>query len=154
MICDMNRIILLLATGFGAGFSPLAPGTTGTLIAIPLYLFFSSIPSPIFELTIVAFFFLASWISDKAQNHWGKKDDRRIVIDEIVGFLITMLWVPRTTLFVIAGFFLFRFFDVIKPPPLRRLEKVNGGYGVVLDDVAAGVYANIVLQIVRLFVKV
>jgi phosphatidylglycerophosphatase A len=146
----MNRFILFLSTGFGVGFSPFVPGTMGTLIAIPLYLILSSIPSPVYEWTVIAFFFLASWVSDKAQSHWGKKDDQRIVIDEIMGFLTAMMWVPRTALFITLGFVFFRLFDIAKPPPVRRLERVGGGYGVVLDDVMAGVYANIVLHILRL----
>jgi phosphatidylglycerophosphatase A len=146
----MNRFIILLASGFGAGYSPVAPGTIGTLVAIPIYLIFSRIPFPIYELTLLTFFFLSSWISDKAQNYWGRKDHPRIVIDEILGFLVTMLWVPKTALLIILGFFLFRFFDIVKPPPARHAEKVGGGYGVVLDDVLAGVYANIVLQLINL----
>jgi phosphatidylglycerophosphatase A len=149
----MNRVILLLATGLGVGYSPLVPGTMGTLLAIPIFLFLSSIPSPVYEWTIIAFFFLASWVSDKAQSHWGKKDDQRIVIDEIMGFFTAMMWLPRTSLFITLGFGLFRFFDITKPPPVRRLERVRGGYGVVLDDVMAGVYANIVLQIIRLMIR-
>jgi phosphatidylglycerophosphatase A len=141
------RFIAVLATGFGAGYAPLAPGTAGTLVAIPIFLFLSLIPFPLYELTILTFFFFASWISGEAQRNWGRKDDPRIVIDEILGYLIAMLWLPKTTRFIIFGFFLFRFFDIIKPPPIRLLEKVKGGYGVVLDDVLAGVYANIVLQI-------
>jgi phosphatidylglycerophosphatase A len=148
-----SYFILFLAAGFGAGYSPIAPGTVGTLVAIPIYYFLSFIPFPLYELTLITFFFLSCWISEKAQRHWGKRDHPRIVIDEIMGFLITMLWLPKTTLFIILGFFLFRFFDIVKPPPIRLLERVKGGYGVVLDDVLAGVYANIVLQIVRLFVK-
>jgi len=70
-----------------------------------------------------------------------------------MGYLITMLWLPKTVLFIVLGFFLFRFFDIVKPPPIRLLERVKGGYGVVLDDVLAGVYVNIVLQIVSLFIK-
>jgi phosphatidylglycerophosphatase A len=149
----MNYFILLLATGFGVGFSPMAPGTMGTLLAIPIFLLLSSIPSPVYECTIIAFFFLASWVSDKAQTHWGKKDDQRIVIDEIVGFFTTMMWLPRTALFMTLGFVLFRLFDITKPPPIRRLENVGGGYGVVLDDVMAGVYANMALQIIRWIIK-
>jgi len=145
----MNHFILLFATGFGAGYSPLIPGTAGTLVAIPIFLILSAISSPIHEITLVAFFFLAVWASDKAQVHWGVKDDRRIVVDEIMGFLLTMLWVPRTPFFVIAGFFLFRFFDIVKPPPIRLLERAKEGYGVVLDDVLAGVYANVILQVIQ-----
>ena len=138
-----------MATGFGVGYSPVAPGTLGTLIAIPVYYFLSNISSPIYEITLVGFFFLSVWVSESAEIFFGKKDDQRIVIDEIMGFLITMLWIPKTAIFVVAGFFLFRFFDILKPFPIRRLEKrLNGGYGVVLDDVMAGVYANIVLQII------
>ena len=149
----MIRIILLLATGLGTGYSPIAPGTMGTLLAIPVFLLLSSIPSPVYEWTIIAFFFLACWVSDKAQSYWGKKDDQRIVIDEIMGFLTAIMWLPKTALFVTLGFVLFRLFDIVKPPPVRRLEQVRGGYGVVLDDVMAGIYANIVLQVIRIIIR-
>jgi phosphatidylglycerophosphatase A len=149
----MNRFFLFIATGFGVGYSPIVPGTFGTIVAIPIFLFLSQIPFPLYELTTVAFFFFSTWISDQAQTYWGKRDHPRIVIDEIMGFLITMLWVPKRALFIILGFLLFRFFDIVKPPPIRLAERVKGGYGVVLDDVIAGVYANIILQIVRLFIK-
>ncbi len=145
----LNRLFLVLATGFGVGYSPIAPGTLGTLIAFLVYYFLSNIPSPIYEITLIGFFFFSVWISENAELSFGKKDDRRIVIDEIMGFLITMLWVPKTTIVMIIAFFLFRFFDILKPFPIRRLEKkLRGGYGVVLDDVLAGVYGNIVLQVV------
>jgi phosphatidylglycerophosphatase A len=150
----MNRYIRVLASGFGAGYSPLASGTMGTVVAVPLYIALSLIPSPVYELTLVAFFFLSVWASDSAQLYWGKKDDRRIVIDEIMGFFVTMIRIPTTTGFLFAAFFLFRFFDVLKPPPLRRLERVRGGFGVVLDDVGAGIIANIVLQIAQIWIKV
>ena len=145
----MNRFILLFATGFGVGYSPFVPGTLGTLIAIPVYYFLAAIHSPIYEITLVAFFFLSVWISENAERYFEKKDDRRIVIDEIMGFLITMFWVPRTVLTIIMGFFLFRFFDILKPFPIRHMERrFKGGFGIVLDDVMAGVYANIVLEII------
>jgi phosphatidylglycerophosphatase A len=146
----LERFFLFLAAGFGAGYVRMAPGTAGTVVAIPVFLVLSSIPFPLYELTILAFFFFASWISGEAERCWGRKDHPRIVIDEIVGYLITMLWLPKTTLFIILGFLLFRFFDIVKPPPIRLLERVKGGYGVVLDDVLAGVYANIVLQLINL----
>jgi len=150
----MKHFILLLATGFGVGYSPVAPGTLGTLIAILIYYFLSEIPSPLYEITLIGFFFLSVWIAQNAETFFGKKDDQRIVIDEIIGFLITMLWVPKTIRFIIIGFFLFRFFDILKPFPIRRLEKrLKGGFGVVLDDVAAGVYSNIILQIISYFTR-
>jgi phosphatidylglycerophosphatase A len=143
----MKHFILILATGFGVGYSPIAPGTLGTLVAIPVYYFLSNISSPIHEITLIGFFFLSVWISENAEIFFGKKDDQRIVIDEMMGFLITMLWVPKTIRFIIIGFLLFRFFDILKPFPIRRLERrLKGGFGVVLDDVMAGVYGNIILH--------
>jgi len=145
----MKHFILLLATGFGVGTSPIAPGTLGTLVAILIYYFLSEISPPLYEITLIGFFFLSVWVSENAERFFRKKDDQRIVIDEIIGFLTTMLWVPKTIRFVIIGFFLFRFFDILKPFPIRRLEKgFKGGFGVVLDDVLAGVYANIVLRLI------
>jgi len=150
----INRLILILATGFGVGYSPIAPGTMGTLLTIPIYYFLSSISSPFYELTLLTFFFLSSWISGQAQRYWGRVDDPRIVIDEMMGFLITMLWVPKATVSIIAGFFLFRFFDILKPFPIRRMERRwRGGYGVVLDDVLAGIYSNISLHLIYLIAK-
>jgi phosphatidylglycerophosphatase A len=148
----MNYFIVMLATGFGVGYSPIAPGTLGTLITIPLYYFLSNISAPLYELTLITFFFLSVWISEKAEIVFGKRDDQRIVIDEMMGFLITMLWIPRTIFFISMGFILFRFFDILKPFPIRHLEKRwKGGFGVVLDDVAAGVYVNIILQIISYY---
>ena len=145
----MNRLVLILATGFGAGCSPVIPGTMGTLVGIPVFFVLSALAFPVRELTTLAFFFLAVWTAEKAQAHWGVQDDQRIVIDEITGFLVTMLWVPVTAITVLCGFILFRLFDITKPFPVRRLERVKGGYGVVLDDVMAGVYANIALRLVH-----
>jgi phosphatidylglycerophosphatase A len=150
----MNYFILLLATGFGVGNSPVAPGTLGTLVAIPIYYFLSENPSPLYEITLIGFFFLSVWISENAEAFFGKKDDPRIVIDEVMGFLITMLWLPKTIFFIILGFFLFRFFDIVKPFPIRHLERqLKGGFGVVLDDVMAGIYANVVLHLLQFIQK-
>jgi len=147
----INRFILILATGFGVGYSPIAPGTMGTILTIPIYLFLSAIPSLLYELTLITSFFFASWVSGYAQKYFGRLDDQRIVIDEMMGFLITMLWLPKTNFSIITGFFLFRFFDILKPFPIRRMEKRwRGGYGVVLDDVLAGIYANIILHLIPL----
>jgi phosphatidylglycerophosphatase A len=143
----MNYFTTILATGFGVGYSPIAPGTLGTLLAIPIYYFLSELSFPLYELTLITFFFLSSWISEKAENYFGKKDDPRIVIDEMMGFFIAMLWVTKTPFFILVGFILFRVFDIFKPFPIRRFEKVRGGFGVVLDDVMAGIYANIILHV-------
>jgi len=146
----LNRFFLLVATGFGVGYSPIVPGTLGTLLAIPLYLVLSEIPSPIYELTLIGFFFLSVWISERAEKFFGKKDDQRIVIDEMMGLFITLLWLEKTLLVIVIGFILFRFFDILKPFPIRHLEKRwKGGYGVVLDDLMAGLYANILLHLLE-----
>jgi phosphatidylglycerophosphatase A len=148
----MSRFFLILATGFGVGYSPIAPGTLGTLIAIPIYYFLSEIPLPLYEITLIGFLFLSVWISENAEKFFRKKDDPRIVIDEIIGFLITMFWIPKTTRFILIGFFLFRFFDILKPFPIRLIDKrLKGGFGVVLDDVIAGVYANVILYIISFY---
>jgi len=144
----MKFFILFWATGFGIGYLPIAPGTWATLLAIPMESFLSKMPSPFYELTLLALFFLSSWISEKAESLFGRRDDPRIVIDEMLGFFITLLWIPKTALSMGVGFLLFRFFDILKPFPIRYLEKrLKGGYGVVMDDVVAGVYGNIILRV-------
>lgn len=149
---DLNLFYLFLATGFGSGFCPILPGTAGTIVAIPICYLLSPLPWVPHTLIVGLTFFLSVFVSERAQRHWGKKDDRRIVIDEIMGFLVTMWGVPRIPKTVFLGFVFFRVFDILKPPPIRRLEKVEGGYGVVLDDVMAGVYANVLLQFMLFFV--
>lgn len=150
-MCDVNFFFLLLATGFGSGFCPILPGTAGTIVAIPIWYALSSLPLLLYAVIVGLAFLLSVVVSDRAQRHWGKKDDRRIVIDEMMGFLITMMGIPTSVSAVCGGFILFRAFDILKPPPIRRLEKVGGGYGVVLDDVLAGIYANLCLQLIFMF---
>jgi phosphatidylglycerophosphatase A len=131
-----------LATGFGSGLAPLAPGTAGTLVGIPLYLVFSVLPWPIWLITVLAFTCLAWYLSDEAERLFGRKDAQCIVIDEIAGLQWTLFWVEPTVPHV-----LFRLFDIVKPFPARLFqEKLPGGCGVVADDLAAGVYGNLALQ--------
>jgi len=138
----MNIIIKLLATWGGSGYSPFASGTVGTLAAIPFYLVLANLSLPLYLLTVTAFFFLACWVSGRAEVIFGEQDSGKIVIDEVVGYLLTMTAIPLHWSYVLAGFLLFRFFDIVKIPPARWFDqKLKNGYGVVLDDVAAGVYA-------------
>ncbi len=144
----MKFFVLFWATGFGIGYLPIAPGTWATLLAIPMESFLSKIPSPFYELTLLTLFFLSSRISEKAESLFGRRDDPRIVIDEMLGFFITLLWIPKTPLSMGVGFLLFRFFDILKPFPIRYLEKrLKGGYGVVMDDIVAGAYGNVLLRV-------
>lgn len=138
----MNFFIKLLATWGGSGYSPFASGTVGTLAAIPFYLWLARLSLPFYLLTLAAFFFLSCWISGKAEIIFQEKDSGKIVIDEVVGYLVTMTAIPFDWRYIVAGFFLFRLFDIVKPPPANWFDrKLKNGYGVVLDDVAAGVYA-------------
>lgn len=147
--CLLNeKFITLLATGFGSGYAPLAPGTAGTLVGIPLYLIFSALPWPLWLITIIALTCLAWHVSEEAEKLFGQKDAQRIVIDEIAGLQWSLFLIAPTALHVVLGFFLFRLFDIVKPFPARLFQdRLPGGLGVVADDLAAGVYANGVLQL-------
>ncbi len=146
----MKRVVIFLATGCLVGYSPLVPGTAGTVASIPLYFILSHL-SPLYYIAIVlGWIYIAIWASDGAEVLLQSRDCRHIVIDEMVGFLVAMFLVPPTVRNILLGFVLFRAFDIIKPFPIRRLEeKVRGGYGVVLDDIVAGVYTNLVIHILR-----
>ena len=148
----MNFFIKLFATWGGSGYSPFASGTVGTLAAIPFYLLLSCLPLPLYLVTLTAFFFLACWISGRAEVIFEEQDSGKIVIYEVVGYLVTMTAIPLDWRYIVAGFFLFRLFDIVKPPPARWFDQnLKNGYGVVLDDVAAGIYAWICLMILMRF---
>ncbi len=137
-----------LAFGFGSGAAPYAPGTFGTLAAIPLYLVLSaSLSWPYYLLVVIAMFLAGVWICERTERDLGVHDHSGIVWDEFVGYLLTMFAAPAGLVWVVTGFFLFRLFDVWKPYPIRLLERrIVGGFGNMLDDVLAGLYANLVLQ--------
>ena len=138
--------IRIAATGLGSGLSPLAPGTAGTLVGVLVYLVFSRLVWPVYLISAVTFAFFAVYVSQEAERIYHEKDPGRIVIDEIAGFQVTMFLIAPTFWSIVAGFILFRIFDIIKPFPIRLCERrFPGGYGVVGDDIAAGVYANIIL---------
>ena len=138
----MRRFVILCATWGGTGFSPLASGTVGTLGAIPFYLALSRLPLPLYLLTTLAFTLFACWVSGLAEVVFAEKDSGKIVIDEVAGYLVTMIAVPLSWRSVLVGFILFRFFDIVKPQPARWFDRsLKNGYGVVLDDIAAGLYA-------------
>jgi phosphatidylglycerophosphatase A len=140
-----GKLIKILATGFGAGLSPVAPGTAGTLVGVLVCLI--SYPLPwILRLAFVLAIAAASiYVSHQAEAIYGKKDDQRIVIDEIAGFQVAMLPVAVTGLHLLFAFVLFRMFDIWKPFPVNRLQNLKGGWGVVADDLGAGAYAGLIL---------
>jgi len=148
-----DRLIRIAATGLGSGLSPLAPGTAGTLVGIPVYMVFSRFPWPLYLLSVIAFSLFAVYVSQEAERVYNEKDPGRIVIDEIVGFQVTMFLVIPTVWHIFWGFIIFRVFDIVKPFPIRLCErKLPGGYGVVGDDIVAGIYGNIVLLLLIRFV--
>ncbi len=136
-----DKIALALSTWFGSGLAPFASGTIGTLAGLPLILALDSLGILNSVYTVLIAIVIAVWSSDRTQDILGKKDPSEVVIDEVAGFLLTMALLPQTWLTLCAGFFLFRFFDVLKPFPINRLEKLKGGFGIVFDDLLAGLYA-------------
>ncbi len=148
----INRVIKFIAIGFGSGLVPFAPGTAGTIVGIPIYLAFSRLSWILYFVFVVAFTALACYVSGRAERMFGEKDISCIVIDEMVGFQWTMFLVASTVLHVFIGFILFRFFDILKIFPAGYFHKrLPGGYGVVIDDVVAGMYANIALLLIIKF---
>jgi phosphatidylglycerophosphatase A len=146
-----EKLIKLLATGFGAGLAPVAPGTAGTLVGVLICLIFSPLHW-LFRLLIVIFLLvLAVYIAERAEQVYRKKDDQRIVIDEIAGFQVAMLPVAITGLHLLVCFVLFRIFDIWKPFPLRNFQQFTGGLGVVADDVGAGIYAGAIMLLLVFF---
>jgi phosphatidylglycerophosphatase A len=140
---------MTLATWFGCGKMPFAPGTFGTLGALPLvWLLASYGPFP-YMLSTFVFSVLAIWVAQLYETVGGKHDASEVVIDEVAGFLVTMAWVPLTWPYVIAGFVLFRAFDILKPFPISYIDqRVKGGVGVIGDDLLAGIVSNVLLQII------
>jgi phosphatidylglycerophosphatase A len=147
----MRTVILFLATGAYSGYAPVAPGTIGSLVALPLLLLFARLLliSPILQSALLIFLIGgACWVADAADRYLGDHDSGKIVIDEIVGMLTAGVLLELTPLRIIVAFFLFRLFDILKPPPARYFDQhVPGGAGVVLDDVCAGIYTNLLVRV-------
>ncbi len=137
-----------LALGFGTGLAAKAPGTFGTLVGIPLFLIMQSLPVAIYCLITIILFLVGIWICDRTARELGVHDHPGIVWDEVVGYLVTMIMAPAGWLWVILGFILFRIFDIWKPWPIRVIDqRVSGGFGIMLDDLIAGIFALISLHI-------
>jgi phosphatidylglycerophosphatase A len=142
----------VIASGAGSGYAPFAPGTVGTMAGIPVYLGLSYLSWTTYLILVLIFTFLAFYLSQRAEIIFGEKDSQRIVIDEIVGFQWTMFLVSPTVLHILLGFVLFRFFDITKIFPAGYLgRRMPGGFGIVIDDVVAGMYSNIVLLLLIKF---
>ncbi len=144
----LSNPVHFLALGFGSGLAPRAPGTFGTLAAIPLFLLVSGLPLPAYLLLTLLACVAGVWICGRAARDFGVHDHPAIVWDEIAGFLVTMIAAPAGLLWIVLGFLLFRVFDILKPWPIGWLDRrVDGGLGIMLDDIVAGVFAAVVLQV-------
>jgi len=134
------------ALGCGLGMARKAPGTVGTLLGVPL-LWLMPQPLWLYLLVVVLLFIFGVWCCEKCSQHLGVHDHGGIVWDEVVGYLITMIALPKTFVWILAGFIVFRVFDIIKPWPISYLDKrIHGGLGIMIDDVLAGLFAAIALQ--------
>lgn len=143
----MNSFAKFIATAFGAGYMPVAPGTAGTAVAVPIAWLCAPLSWWQFALVTIAVTLIAVWAADRADRAWGTHDCQKIVIDEVAGYLTTMVlvdrghWAP-----LVVGFVVFRIYDSVKPPPVRWFEDhLPGGWGVVLDDSAAGVLGMVTM---------
>lgn len=140
---ELKNPVVFIALGLGSGLAPKAPGTAGTLLAVPLYLAMQNMSLALYAAITVAITALGIWICSYTAKKLEVRDHPAIVIDEIAGFLITMFAVPTGWVWLVTGFILFRLFDILKPWPISWLDRnLKGGTGIMLDDVAAGLAAS------------
>lgn len=153
----MRKLNIILATVFGAGYFPKAPGTIGTLVAAIIYFY---LPAQIFDYTIsilpvylflimVCLSLISVYICSDAEKTLGH-DDGKIVIDEFFGYFFAVFFLPKTILVIFLAFIIFRFFDIVKPPPIFQIQKMKAGWGIMADDILAGIFANVVIRIILL----
>lgn len=146
-----EKTVLFFATGFFSGRLPYMPGTFGTVLGLPVAFLLAKATAFTAAVWIVVFVAAAVWISHQARQALKVDDPACIVVDEIAGYLVTLWGIPFNPVSAAAGFVLFRFFDIVKPFPIRWLEKkVPGGAGIVADDILAGIFANLLLRILLL----
>jgi len=144
----MKSLCKILATFFGVGYFPLAPGTITSFIIVILYKYYlHSLSWPLYLILLIFCFFIGVIASTKYSSDLREKDPRKIVIDEACGQLFVLFQLPDSWLLLILGFFLFRLFDIIKPYPVNKAEKLTKGWGIMMDDIVAAVYAALILYI-------
>ncbi|MBW2515782.1 MAG: phosphatidylglycerophosphatase A [Deltaproteobacteria bacterium] len=143
-----QRAVLFLATGFFIGYLPGAPGTFGTLLGLPICYLLSGLHIGLSVIAVVLFIGFSIAVASAAEKILNQNDPAQIVIDEIAGILVTFVGIPFNLQTAVLGFIIFRVFDILKPPPIRWMDAtVSGGSGVVVDDVVAGIYANLMLRL-------
>ena len=143
-----SRTGVSLATCGWVGYVPLAPGTAGSLVGLACFGAVRLLAGAWTELALVAAVVgCGVWAATAAERHFGRSDPGNVVIDEVAGMLLTLLWLPVTWQGAVAGFCLFRLFDIVKPFPARQVERLSGGWGIMADDIAAAAYAHVALRI-------
>ena len=148
-IFQRQLFIKFLASGFFTGYFPVAPGTIGSLVGILACFFLQDVPFTAYAIVLILTLIAGIYISGEAEKIYRAKDSSHIVIDEIAGIFFTFLYLPMDVSFLLAGFLAFRFFDILKPFPIRLIdEKIEGGWGIMFDDVLAGIYANILIRLI------
>jgi phosphatidylglycerophosphatase A len=146
----LSNPIHLLASTFGVGLIPFAPGTWGTVAAIPFYLLLCKLPLYYYCGVVALLFGIGVWLSAITMRDLGVYDHPQIVIDETVGFFITMIAAPHSWIWIVIGFVLFRFFDILKPWPINVAdEKIQNGFGIMFDDLLAAIFSLLVIQVLR-----
>jgi phosphatidylglycerophosphatase A len=144
----VTRLAVFLATVAYCGYFPIAPGTAGSAAGLVVYLLVWWTHSPTLEVALIAVTFAAGvWSASHSERFFGATDPGQVVIDEVLGMLVTLAFIPVGWSAALAGFVIFRVFDIIKPYPANRLEKLHGGFGIMADDAMAGVYSNVVLRL-------
>lgn len=144
----MTALARFVSTAGYVGFAPIAPGTWGSAVGLLLLLPLRRYGSPAAEgVTMLALLFVGIWSAGVTGREMGDEDPGPVVIDEVVGMLITLLWIPVNVTGAVLGFLLFRVLDIIKPFPARQCERLPGGWGVMLDDVMAGIYGQLAMRL-------
>ena len=140
--------LYFIAFGFGSGASPIAPGTVGTIVAIPFYLLLSQLSLTGYLFAVVAVIITSAWLCEHISKETHTHDHPGMNIDEFAGFFVTMIHAPHGWKWIILGFVFFRIFDIVKPWPINKIdENIHGGVGMVLDDVVAGIFSMVLIQI-------
>ena len=149
----MSKRIKMITSFFYLGHSPFIPGTVGSLGGLVVYYLVKD-RDILYAFTVLFLFGLGVLFSGEAEKVYKRKDAGMIVIDEVCGILLALFFVPYSLFLVILGFFIFRILDILKPPPAKRMEKISGSMGVMLDDIVAALYTNLILQVIARFLPI
>ena len=144
----MRTLAVSIATCGPIGYAPVAPGTAGSLAALVLVWALRAWAGPTTELAVLVLVTLGGiWAASVSESHFGKTDPGAVVIDEVAGMMVTLLWLPVSGIGMVVGFFAFRLFDIVKPFPARSAERLHGGIGIMADDLVAGLYAYLTVRL-------